>query len=104
MSQDQTQPSAVQCWAAEYLAQRGHGPFEDLTQIEVITNIDPDASDYGYGGEVHPAPRSEILIRHQPTETWSSMDIDSDFDLEYFVAGCIEALERHTTKTKESHV
>ena len=98
---EKQEPTAAQCWAAERMlgdalrrgGQSSGEPIDPLT-VDVRTDIDPDQREYGYGGELYPAPTHRICLSRLDSSDYTEIDLGSDFDLEAFVEECIVAKAR----------
>lgn len=94
MSEETTdEPTSMQCWGAERVLSERNVAVEPR-QITTCTEIDLQAGDYGEGGW-YSYPRAELWIRW--TEGGIQVDLDRDFDLEWFVEDCIAAKSRWRT-------
>lgn len=83
--------SAVQLWASRKLLDTQGVVIPDPRTLEVITDIDPEHGNYGYGGEIVITPLAEIRVTNQDPHAYLLIELDQNFDIETFVEECITA-------------
>lgn len=87
----QNAATAVQLWAADKLLNEQGIAIPDPSTLRIITDIDLDHGDYGYGGEIVSDPRAEIQITNDQPRAYLLIELDQSFEIEHFVEECIAA-------------